>query len=295
MLRTNEKNLVKMSVMGEISNPLYGAQPYRISAITGIPVVLPSTGGITYNVRVGDSAIDWEADHVEPGVSIKNVVKDDLIAQGPNFGLNLLACVGNEATVVTGDAKGRKGTVTGKHGGIEHILVDFDCRTMEKMVIGDKLLVKAFGVGLKLLDFPEVTVMNMDPKLLGAMRIEAKKGVLTVPVTHLAPAAIMGSGLGTNNAYSQDYDIQMFDKEINRKYHLDTIRLGDIVAITDADHTFGRTYKKGAVSIGIVVHCKSVVAGHGPGVATLMTSNKIRPVIDGGANIAKLLKLRKDI
>ncbi|MHA1722398.1 MAG: DUF4438 family protein, partial [Candidatus Baldrarchaeia archaeon] len=71
----------------------------------------------------------------------------------------------------------------------------------------------------------------------------------------------------------------------------------DLVAIMNADHSYGRIYKTGAVSIGIVVHTVSVIAGHGPGVTTLMTSpnGKIKPVINPDANIAKILKLRSDI
>ena len=35
-------------------------------------MILPATGGISYNVRSGDSAFGWSGDHVEPGVSIRN-------------------------------------------------------------------------------------------------------------------------------------------------------------------------------------------------------------------------------
>jgi hypothetical protein len=42
-------------------------------------------------------------------------------------------------------------------------LIDFQPETLEKLVIGEKVIVKAFGVGLKLLEYPEITVMNMDP------------------------------------------------------------------------------------------------------------------------------------
>ena len=71
VLRTNKEKLVKLSVIGEVTSPIYGRSPYRISA-DGQPVVLPGVGGITYNIRVGDPACGWEADHVEPGVSVQN-------------------------------------------------------------------------------------------------------------------------------------------------------------------------------------------------------------------------------
>ncbi|KPV65041.1 MAG: hypothetical protein AOA65_0544 [Candidatus Bathyarchaeota archaeon BA1] len=75
--------------------------------------MLPGVGGITYNVRVGDLASGWEADHVEPGVSLENKEKDERFPQGANIALNVLSCVGNKAVVATGDAKGDKGVITG--------------------------------------------------------------------------------------------------------------------------------------------------------------------------------------
>ncbi len=292
-MKTNENRLVKISVIGEVTSAWKGDYVYRVSP-EGEPIVLPSVGGITYNVRVGDSAVDWEADHVEPGVSIRSTMKLGEREAGNNA-LNILACIGNEAVVVSGDAKGSKGVVVGKHGGIEHVLVDFDWEILDKLVPGDKVLVKAYGVGLKLLDYPDIKIFNMDPSFLKAMKIREAGDTLEVPVTHIIPAEIMGSGLGADNAYRGDYDIQLFDERIIKEYHLNDLRLGDIVAIENADHSYGRIYKTGAVTIGIIVHTRCVSAGHGPGVTTLMTSRtgKIKPIIDPDANIAKILKLRE--
>jgi len=285
--------LVKISVVGEVASPTMGKSPYKISA-DGRPLVLPGVGGITYNVRVGDLATDWEADHVEPGVSIQNKEKNERFPEGANTALNVLSCVGNEVVVTTGDAKGEKGVVTGKHGGIEHVLVDFQPEVLEKLVIGDKVIVKAFGAGLKFLDFPEVKIMNLAPKFLEAIPVKSTADKLEIPVTHRIPATIMGSGLGASQTYSGDYDIQLFDENMRAKYGLDDLRLGDLVAIMDADHSYGRIYKEGAVSIGIVAHSDCVISGHGPGVTTLFTSStgKIAPRIDSKANITVLLNLR---
>jgi hypothetical protein len=234
---------------------------------------------------------------VEPGVSVENKENDARYGQGANAAFNVLSCVGNGAVVVNGDAKGAKGVVTGKHGGIEHVLVDFQTEIMDKLMLGDKVLVKGFGVGLKLLDFPDVKVMNMDPQFLEVLKVKPKGEKLSVPVTHMIPAAIMGSGLGNNQTFSGDYDIQMFDDKVIEQFGLEDLRLGDLVAIIDADHSFGRIYRQGAITVGIVVHTNCVTAGHGPGVTTLFTSTmgKIIPEINGKANIAKLLKLRTDI
>lgn len=287
---------MKISVFGEVASPVYGRSLYVISA-QGVPKVLPSVGGITYNIRVGDPACGWEADHVEPGVSAENKENDPRYGQGANSAFNVLSCVGNMAVVATGDAKGAKGVVVGKHGGIEHVLIDFPNETLEKLMLGDKILVKAFGVGLKLLDFPEIIAMNMDPSFLKALNPKPKGDKLEIPVAHIVPAATMGSGLGANQTYSGDYDIQLFDEKVVSQFGLEDLRLGDLVGIIDADHSFGRIYKQGAISVGIVVHTNCVSSGHGPGVTTLFTSStgKILPKINEKANIAKLLKLRTDI
>lgn len=296
MLRTNANKLVKISVVGEVASPVFGRSIYNISA-EGTPMILPGVGGITYNIRVGDPACGWEADHVEPCVSIENKENDPRYGQGANTALNVLSCVGNGAVVVSGEAKGAKGIVTGKHGGIEHVLVDFKPDILEKLMLGDKVLVKAFGVGLKLLDHESIKVMNMDPKFLKALNPKTRDGKLEVSVTHVIPAAIMGSGLGANQTFSGDYDIQLFDEKARKKHGLDSLRLGDLVAILDADHSYGRIYRKGAISVGIVVHTNCVTSGHGPGVTTLFTSSngKITPKISAKANIASILKLRTDI
>lgn len=295
MIKTNKNMLVIQSVVGQISNPTFSKPPYVISA-DGMPLVLPGVGGITYNIRVGDPAIGWEADHVEPGVSIMNPEKTEG-SWSPNAGLNTLACIGNEAKVISGDAKGAKGFVVGKHGGIEHVMVDFPPNVLEKLAIGDKMQINACGVGLKLLDyFPEIHVMNIAPDLLLKIRIRDKKGMLEFPVTHLVPASVMGSGLGSSHSYSGDYDIQMFDENIVKKYGFESLRFGDFVAIIDADHSYGRIYKTGAVSIGIIVHSNCVIAGHGPGVMTVLTSSKgrIKPVLNKRSNLINYLRLHKE-
>jgi len=296
LIKTNRDKIVKISVIGEVVSPVVSDAVYKITA-DGEPVVLPGVGGITYNIRVGDVATGWMADHVEPGVSIENRVSDRRYPNGQSRALNVLSCIGNEATVVGGDAKGDRGVVVGKHGGIEHVMVDFQPETMEKLVIEDKVMIKAYGVGLKLLDLPEVKLFNMSPDLLEAIDPAIQDGKLEVPVTHTIPAAIMGSGLGRSHVASGDYDITMFCEATCEEYGLGDIRFGDLVAIMDADHSYGRIYRRGAVSVGIVTHSDCVIAGHGPGVATLFTSKTgaIKPVIDPGANIAKLMKLRDDI
>ena len=95
MLRTNVDKLIKMSVIGEIASPTIRSV-YNISA-TGKPLVLPGVGGIAYNLRVGDPACGWEADHVEPAASVENKENDPRSGQAANTAFNVLSCIGNEA------------------------------------------------------------------------------------------------------------------------------------------------------------------------------------------------------
>jgi len=156
--------------------------------------------------------------------------------------------------------------------------------------------VKACGVGMRFTDVEGVRLINCSPRLMEALELSREDDRLAVPVTHVIPARIMGSGLGADAAQRGDYDIQMFDPAVVEEHGLDSLRFGDLVAIENADHSYGRIYRSGAVSVGVVVHSRSVVSGHGPGVTTLMTSpeGNLRPVRDETANLAGLLDLRED-
>lgn len=290
-MRLNTNKLVRLTVMGEISHPTLRKTGY-VTTAEGKVEVFPSVGGVTTNCRIGDSAIDLMADHVEPGVSIRNS-GPSVGEYSPNGALNVLACIGNKAKVTSGEAKGAEGFVTGKHGGVDHVMIDFSTEVLLKLQISDKIHIQSFGTGLRFLDYyPEILVMNIDPVLLQRMDIRENSKALTVGVTHVIPAKLMGSGLGSASVYSGDYDIQMFDPKTVRKYKLHTLRFGDLVAIIDSDASYGWIYREGAVTIGIIAHSNSVISGHGPGVTTIMTSGKgrIKPVIDKKANLKNYLK-----
>jgi hypothetical protein len=284
MLRTNINKTVMESVQGQIHHPT------RRSAYVidnkGNARVLPSVGGITYNVAVGDDAFGWECDHVEPGVSLQNTDTNE------NLALFTLACIGNTATVISGDAKGAKGYVSGKHGGIEHTILSFKQTDMEKMAIGDKVIIKSWGQGLKLLDYPDISLMSIDPDMFLRIPILEEKGKIKIPVAAEIPAYLMGSGIGSPTAHNGDYDIMTGDMEEIRRLGLNKLKLGDLVLLRDCDNTYGRGYLAGAVSIGVVVHSDCVVMGHGPGVTTIMSckTSQIEGLISNKANIKEYIK-----
>jgi Domain of unknown function (DUF4438), N-terminal/Domain of unknown function (DUF4438), C-terminal len=290
MLKTNEKKLVEFLLECTPGHP-FASKGFRVDH-EGTPFQLPSIGGITLNIEIGDSAFGWVGDHIEPGVSCK---WGDKRTENPNQALQLLSCAGNKATIITGKAKGRTGTVIGHHGGSEHIIVDFAPAIKQKLTYEDKISINAVGMGLKLTAYPSISIVNLSPTLLKKMKLKEsrKTGKLQVPVTTIVPSECMGSGIGEVQVSSGDYDIMTSDPGAVKEYKLDKIRFGDFVALLDQDNRFGRAHRKGAITIGIVIHSDCLVAGHGPGVTTLLTCGKgeIEPVIDPKANIADLMKI----
>ncbi len=287
MLRTNEDKVVEFILQCQPGYPR-SRGTWGVDR-DGVPFILPSIGGITVNIQVGDPAFGWAGDHVEPGVSC--TVDTHKPFEHPNNSFQVFACVGNLARVISGEAKGAEGRVLGHHGGSEHVIVDFPRESKEKMTYDDKIVVFGKGQGLSLLDYPQIKLFNLDPELLKKMNIkELDGGRLQVPVTTLVPAACMGSGVGQSNVATGDYDIMTGDPETMEKYALNRLRFGDFVALLDHDNRYGRDYRKGAISIGVVVHSNCILAGHGPGVTTLMTcaTPLIKPVIDPKANLADL-------
>lgn len=288
MLKTNAASVVEFILQCQPGYPK-SRGTWRVDR-HGQPYLLPSIGGITVNMQVGDSAFGWAGDHLEPGVSCTVDTRKPF--DHPNNSFQVFACTGNKATVISGEAKGAEGVVIGHHGGSEHVIVDFPRDAKEKLTYDDKIIIRGRGQGLALSDYPEIAVFNLDPDLLDKINIkETDTGKLQVPVTTIVPAACMGSGIGASNVATGDYDITTGDPETIKEYKLDQIRLGDFVALQDHDNRFGREFRKGAVSIGIVVHSDCKTSGHGPGVTTLLTCAApfIEPVVDPRANIADVL------
>jgi hypothetical protein len=287
-IRANFDEIISVSVMGEVaapSMPPLPAMPYALSS-EGEPFLLPAYGSIVYNVSVGDSAYGWLADCVHPSVSIK--AKD---ANG-NLGLNILACVGNVAMVMTGDAKGAKGVVTGKSGRFsEHVIVHFAPEARQQMCVGDKIVVRAKGVGLRLPGHPDIKLKATSPELLAALEVSTTDdGKLAVPVVATVPAHLLGAGSGLTSEGGSIH-IQTADRAALAAAGLDRLRLGDVVALGDYDSVWGHGYLRGAVGIGVVGQGDSPRAGYGPGLTLLMTSASggIRPMPSADVNLKDLV------
>lgn len=289
-MKTNADKLVSVSVMGHIAEPGFPglpASPYLLTS-EGKAFLLPMFGGIVYNVSVGDSAYGWLADTIHPGVSVK--LNDD---RG-NRGLNIFSCVGNEAIVMTGDAKGERGMVTGKSGRFsEHVIIHFPKAIREKMAIGDKIVVKSKGVGMELPDAPNVKFKSCSPELLDKLNVSmGGDGQVCVPVSAIVPPHLLGAGAGLTSEGGSVH-VQTTDKAALAEHNLDNLRLGDIVALKDYDSSWNHGYRREAMGIGVIGQGNSPRNGYGPGITLLMTAvgGAIEPVVTPNMNLKDLFDL----
>ncbi len=286
--KNNASQVISVSVQGVITPPRMPplpAMPYSLAA-DGSPFLLPAYGSIVYNVSVGDSAYGWLADCVHPSVSVK--MED----AGGNRGLNVLSCVGNTAIVMTGNAKRARGVVTGKTGRFsEHVIIHFEPDTREQLAIGDKIVIKAKGTGLKFDDHPDVMLKGCSPELVDALEATTNsEGKLSVPVVAAVPPHLLGAGAGLFSDGGSIH-IQTADREAVKEAGLDQLRLGDVVALTDYDSSWNHGYLRNAVGIGVIAQGDSPRAGYGPGISLIMTSQSgdIAPMVSPGVNLKGLL------
>lgn len=282
-LRWNTSDLVEMAVAGQVSQPAIRQGAY-LHWPDGRATTLPGMYGIVYNARVGDRAFGWAGDHVEPGVSIAHA------DERADYALHYLTCIGNEAEVTSGLARGARGIVTGEHA---RLLVDFPPDVLESLTIGDTVQIRAAGRGLRLEGHPALEFKKTSPALADAFGLRVEDGRVICPVAMELPARIMGSGAELNAEFV-DQDLMSGDRALMAELGIDQMRLGDLIAIRDVDHRFGRSYRRGWVAICLCIHGDSVLTGHGPGILTLITGpdDALGFTIDPAANIATTLAIR---
>lgn len=283
-LKWNTADLVEMAVAGQVSQPAIRQGAY-LHWPDGRATTLPGMYGIVYNARVGDRAFGWAADHLEPGVSIAHA------DERADYALHYLTCIGNEAEVTSGLARGARGIVTGEHA---RLLVDFEPDVLERMTVGDTVQIRATGRGLRLDGHPALEFKKTSPALAAAFGLRVDGRRVVCPVAMELPARIMGSGAELNAEFV-DQDLMSGDRALMAELGIDRMRLGDLIAIRDVDHRFGRSYRRGWVAICLCIHGDSVLTGHGPGILTLITGPEeaLGFTLDPAANIATTLAIRK--
>ena len=288
-MNTNVESLLKVALVGEITHP--AVEGAYITAWDGTPMVGLGRGGINYNVNVGDLCFGWAwGEKVQPGATADGIGNDREKGSFRN-----LSNVGNEVKVIGGEAKGDTGVVVGKigymPGGAHHVVISFGNETLEKLAIGDKVQIKAYGIGLELVDYSGIRVVSTSPRLLKAMGIEENDGQLHVPVTKVIPAEYVGQGSGGSPAENRNWDIQTQSPDAIE--YLKDLRLGDIVLLEDILTAWGRGYYEGAVTVGVVACGASRSMGQGIGVTVLLTGKEgeLQPKLDPEANLVKILRL----
>ncbi len=288
VLKTNKEKLITTAVQAVVQPP--SSRGYS-TTYDGKPKLGIGMASINYTVSLGDPAYGWaDADHVEPDVTIQGRDR----ASPSECAIAILACIGNEARVISGEAKGAKGFYIGRHAGSDD-LTWFPKDVLEKLALYDKIQVKACGVGLKIKGFEDVRVNKLSPELLENMGITIENDQLVVPVVMEIPGHIMGSGIGGPFIEYIDYDIQTTCPETVEQYGLKKLKLGDLVAIKDHYDYYGRGRYEGAVTIGVCIHGWSDYAGHGPGLNPILSAlpGRIKTKIDADANVAYYLGIKK--
>ena len=289
MLKTNKDRLIVTAVQAVVQPS--GGRGYG-STWEGKAKMTLGTASINYTVSVGDPVWGYaSADHVEPDVTVQG--RDKPVAS--DCAIAILGCIGNEARVVSGDAKGAEGFYIGRHAGADD-LVWFPKEVLEDLALDDKVQVRAVGCGLQIEGFEDVKLNKMSPRLLEAMGVTVDGGELVVPVVTEIPGWILGAGVGWDASVEVvDYDIQTTCPEVVEELNLKSLRLGDVIAIPDHYDAWGRGRYEGAMTIGVIVHGFSSSGGHGPGVNPIMAAlpGRIRTRLDPHANVAYYLGIRE--
>ena len=262
-LETNAARLIRQPLIGEVWPALADRHAYRTDA-DGVPFLLPGMGGVTLGVHPGDPATGWESDHLEPGLSIRH---RDAAA---NYALQYLCCVGNTVVVRGGPADGAVGRMIGHHA---YVLADFADDDLESICTGDAVSVIATGQGLRLADHPAITVKNCAPDLLDSLGIHTlDDGRLAVDVAVRIPAEGVGAGAGMFSEYANtDLMGAYLGQADDLSLGLEGLRIGDIVVMEDQDHCYGRGWRPGYLTVGVISTGQCRLFGHGPGPTTLLS------------------------
>ena len=275
-MATNSANLVTTRLKA-IIQPTSANQFVRTD---GVFATLPGQGGIVTGIALGDVAGRWVGDHVEPGVSLGHSDPQAYHA------IRALSCVGNPVEVLGGPAGGARGLVTGKHGAV---LAMFAPDVLARLTPGDAIAIDAQGIGLADPEFPDVTFQSCSPALYEAMA-KPVAGRLKVSVAAVLPSIAAAAGIGMPAAM---FNMDLHTSSAPVAEMAKGLRFGDLVAVMDQDHRYGRQHRKGWAMVGIVSHGTATAGGHGLGLMTLLTAPADRFVFETGgtANLAGLLPM----
>lgn len=266
--------LVSTNAVGVIEHPGLDSNPYLVDA-DGHPYVPIGDGGVVLGVSLGNSVFGFDADHASPAVS---VVHPD---QGARFALTAFACLGNPVTVRTGAAAGTTGVALGKRGDASRVLAWFPADVTALLVPGDAVAVRTRGQGARL---PEAIaarggqLLNIDPALLPALGISLTAASIGLAVRGSVPSKLIGNGIG-RPAHQWDLDLQL-DFAGAGALGLAGLSIGDLVCVQDLDVRHNAGFRRGFITVGVVVTTASPRPGHGPGLMPILSAPADVLVVD---------------
>jgi Domain of unknown function (DUF4438) len=264
---------VSVNLLGVVEHPELGDGPYRVDG-DGRPYLPVGDGGIVLGLQLGDSVFGRSADHAAPGACLMH---PDPAAR---HALAIYSCIGNQVKVRTGRAAGARGVVIGKRGEAGRVIAAFRQADLAAMRPSDEVSVRACGQGSRPAGCPpELTVLNIDPGMFAILPMVALSSRgdqrVSVGVRCSVPSKLAGNGLG-RPAVSWDLDLQLPPPPApasgpSPDGGAPDVLLGDFVAVTDIDARFNMGYRRGWVTVGVVVHGASPLPGHGPGITPILT------------------------
>jgi hypothetical protein len=260
---------VAVNLLGLVEQPEFGSTPYRVSA-DGSSYVPVGDGGIVLGVRLGESVFARDADHAAPGACL---VHPD---EGARQALTVYSCIGNQVVVRTGLAVGARGIVVGQRGEAGRVIVRLAQDDLARLRPADQIAVRAYGQGWRPAGFPaEVTVLNTDPAAFAALPIAVTgdgRRVLA-SVRMVVASMLAGNGIG-RPAAGWDLDLQLSApgaQSGDGGGGTGRVLLGDLLAVSDLDARWNMGYRRGWLTVGLVVHGASPLPGHGPGITPILT------------------------
>jgi hypothetical protein len=259
---------VAVNLLGLVEQPEFGSTPYRVSA-DGSSYVPVGDGGIVLGVRLGESVFARDADHAAPGACL---VHPD---EGARHALTVYSCIGNQVVIRTGQAAGARGVVVGKRGEAGRVIVSLAQEDLARLRPADQVAVRAYGQGWRPAGFPaEVTVLNTAPAAFAALPVAVTDGGRVLAgVRMIAASKLAGNGIG-RPAAGWDLDLQLSapgGQSGDSRGRTGSLLLGDLLAISDLDARWNMGYRRGWLTVGLVVHGASPLPGHGPGITPILT------------------------
>jgi hypothetical protein len=268
--------MTSVNLAGYAEHPVLGESPYRVGR-DGASYVPAGDGGIVLGLELGESVFKLAADHAAPGACL---LHPDAAAR---HALAAFACIGNQVVVRTGPATGAAGRVVGKRGEAGRVIAGFRQADLALLRPSDEVLVRACGQGWRPDGLTtDVTVMNLDPTILGVLPVHlaADARTVTAGVRAVLPGRLAGNGIG-RPAASWDLDLQLTAGDLATD-----VLLGDLIAVTDIDARYNMGYRRGWLTVGVVVHGASPLPGHGPGITPILTgpSAALQPLPDAAGH-----------